>query len=160
LLHRIRVKTQFKSYDLGAYVDDDAFPDVGSVEVEAGSLVAKIEIKATRGKTVSLSNRQGEEASSDQPRFWLCVVPLDRDEEVDDLTPERVEELARFVSGIGDRLTPTREGILDAVRTADEDGFDLEHTDEIRYGMRSEIWGGEAMQLATFVAVLGRSVKR
>lgn len=160
LLHRIRVKTQFKGYDLGAYVDDDASPDVGSIEVEAGSLVAKIEIKATRGKTVSMSNRQGEEASNDQSRFWLCVVPLDRDEEIDELTPERVEELARFVSGIGDRLTPTREGIRDAVRTADEDGFNLEHTDEIRYGIRSEIWGGEAMQLATFVAVLGRSVKR
>jgi hypothetical protein len=160
LPHRIRVKIQFKGYDLGAYVDDNAVPDVGSVEVEAGSLVAKIEIKATRGKTVSLSNRQGEEASNDQPRFWLCVVPLDRDEEVDELTSERVEELARFISGIGDRLMPTREGIRDAVRTAEEDGFDLEHTDEIRYGIRSEIWAGEAVQLATFVAVLARSAKR
>jgi hypothetical protein len=107
-----------------------------------------------------MSNRQGEEASNDQPRLWLCVVPLDRDEEVDELTPERVEELARFVSRIGERLTPTREGICDAVRTADEDGFDLEHTDEIRYGIRSEIWGGDAMQLTTFVALLGRRVGR
>jgi hypothetical protein len=134
---RIRVKTQFKGYDLGAYVDDPSYADVGSIEVQqAETLMAKIEIKATRGKAVSISNLQGEEASNDQARFWLCVVPLDRDEDVEELTPERVEELACFVSGIGGRLTPAREGIDDAVRTADAGGFDLEHIDGIRYGIR------------------------
>ena len=43
---------------------------------------------------------------------------------------------ARFVSGIGSRVAPARKGIQDAVRAALEDGFDLEHIDEIRYGIR------------------------
>jgi hypothetical protein len=30
--HRIRLKTQFKAYDLGAYVDDPSFADVGSID--------------------------------------------------------------------------------------------------------------------------------
>jgi hypothetical protein len=69
---RIRVKAQFKGCDLGAYIDDSS--DVGSIEVrKTETLLAKIEIKATRGKAVSLSNVQGEEASNDQNRFWLCV---------------------------------------------------------------------------------------
>jgi hypothetical protein len=128
---RIRVKTQFKGYDFGAYVDDPSCADVGSIDVEAGALVAKIEIKATRGRTVSMSNRQGEEASKDRARFWLCVVPLSADDDIDALTPERVETLARFVSGIGGRLAPARKGIQDAIDSADASGFDLEHVDEI-----------------------------
>ena len=87
-----------------------------------------------------MSNRQGEEASNDETRYWLCVVPLDADQEIDELTPERVEELACFVSGIGRRLAPAREGLQDAVESADERGFDLEHIDDIRYGIRSEIF--------------------
>jgi hypothetical protein len=157
LRHRIRVRTQFKGYDLGAYVDDPSYADVGSVVVQqAETLLAKVEIKATRGKIVSMSNRQGEEASDDQARFWLCVVPLDGDEEIDELTPDRIEELACFVSGIGGRLAPAREGIDDVVRSADAEGFDLEHVDEIRYGIRSEIWESEATALGDFVETLGK----
>jgi hypothetical protein len=157
---RIRLKTQFKGYDLGAYVDDPSYADVASIEVQqAETLLAKIEIKATRGKTVSMSNLQGEEASNDQARFWLCVVPLDSDEDIDELTPERVEELARFVSGIGGRLAPAREDIQDAIESADASGFDLEHVDDIRYAIRSEIWEGEAMPLKGFVDLLGKQLE-
>ena len=162
-LLRVRLRTQFKGYDLGAYVDDPSYTDVGSIEVQqSDTLLAKIEIKATRGKAVSMSNLQGEEASSDEARYWLCVVPLDADEEIDELTPERVEELACFVSGIGSRLAPAREDIQEAVESADRSGFDLEHVDDIRYGIRSEIWESEAMSLKGFVDLLGRqaSTKR
>jgi hypothetical protein len=67
------------------------------------------------------------------------VAPLDAGEEIDELTAERIEELACFVSGIGSRLASAREGIQDAVDSADESGFDLEHIDDIRYGIRAEI---------------------
>jgi hypothetical protein len=158
-LLRVRLKTQFKGYDLGAYVDDPSYADVGSIEVQQSeTLIAKIEIKATRGQAVSMSNAQGEEASNDKVRFWLCVVPLDADEEIDELTPERIEELACFVPEIGSRLAPAREGIRDAVDSADESGFDLEHVDDIRYGIRSEIWEGEAISFDGFVDLLGKQV--
>ena len=55
---------------------------------QSATLLAKIE------KAVSMSNLQGEEATNDEARYWLCVVPLDA-EEIDELTPERVEELGR-----------------------------------------------------------------
>jgi hypothetical protein len=119
-------------------------------------LLAKIEIKATRGEAVSMSNRQGEEASNDPARFWLCVVALEADEDIDELTPERAEGLARFVSGIGSRLALAREGIQSAVESADERGFDLEHVDDIRYDIRSEIWEDEGVSLQGFVEMLGR----
>ena len=59
--------------------------------------------------------------------------------DIDELTPERVEELAGYVSGIGGKLVPAREGFDYAIRTADAGGFDLEHIDEIRYGIRADI---------------------
>ena len=152
---RIRVRAQFIGYDIGAYVDDSSVADVGAIDVEVGTLLAKIEIKATRGKTVSISNRQGDEASNDQGRFWLCVVPLDFDEDIDGLTVERVEDRARFVSEIGSRLAPARNGIRDAVQRADVSGFDLEHIDEIRYGIRADLWN-EALPLRTFAEILGK----
>jgi hypothetical protein len=156
---RIRLKTQFKGYDLGAYVDDPSYADVGSIEVQQSeTLLAKIEIKATRGKAVSMSNLQGEEATNDEARYWLCVVPLDADEEIDELTPERVEELACFVSGIGSRLAAAREDIQDAVESADESGFDLEHIDDIRYGIRAEIWESDARPLTGFVEWLAKQL--
>ncbi len=62
------------------------------------------------------------------------------EEDIDELTPERVEGLARFVLGIGSRLAPAREDIQNAVESAGASGFDLEHVDDIRYGIRSEIW--------------------
>ncbi len=154
---RIRLKTQFKGYDLGAYVDDPSYADVGSIEVQQSeTLLAKIEIKATRGKAVSMSSLQGEEASNDGTRYWLCAVLLDTDEEIDALTPERVEELACFVSGIGSRLALAQESIKNAVESADESGFDLEHIDDIRYGIRSEIWESDALPLIGFVEMLSR----
>jgi hypothetical protein len=156
---RVRLKTQFKGYDLGAYVDDPSYADVGSIEVQQSeTLLAKIEIKATRGKAVSMSNLQGEEATNDEARYWLCVVPLDADEEIDELTPERVEELACFVSGIGSRLAAAREDIQDAVESADESGFDLEHIDDIRYGIRAEIWESDARPLTGFVEWLAKQL--
>jgi hypothetical protein len=32
-----------------------------------------------------------------------------------------------------------------AIESADESGFDLEHVDDIRYGIRSKIWENEAL---------------
>jgi hypothetical protein len=104
-----------------------------------------------------MSNRQGKEASGDQTRFWLCVVPL-VDEDIDELTAERVDELACFIAGIGGRLAPAQEGIQNAVESADESGFDLEHIDAIRYGIRSEIWESKAASLTDFVDWLGKQL--
>jgi hypothetical protein len=125
---------------------------------QAETLLAKIEIKATRGNAVSMSNVQGEEAGHDLARYWLCVVPLDPGEDIDQLTAERVEDVACFISGIGQRLASAQQGIEDAVESADESGFDLEHVDDIRYGIRSEIWESEAVSLTDFVGWLGKQL--
>jgi hypothetical protein len=62
--------------------------------------------------------------------------------------------VACFVSGIGQRLAPVQQGIEDAVESADESGFDLEHIDDIR----SETWESEAVSLTDFVGWLGKQL--
>jgi hypothetical protein len=74
------------------------------------------------------------------------------------LTAERVEDVARFVSGIGQRLTPDQEGIQEAVESANASGFNLEHIEDIRYGIRSEIWEGKAVSLSEFADGLGKQL--
>ena len=59
--------------------------------------------------------------------------------------------------GIGSRLAPAREGIQEAVESADESGFDLEHVDEIRYGIRADLWNAAA-PLKGFVEALAKQV--
>jgi hypothetical protein len=50
------------------------------------------------------------------------------------------------------------QDIQDAVESADASGFDLEHGDDIRYGIRSEIWESEAIPLSGFVDLLGKQL--
>ena len=57
-------------------------------------------------------------------------------------------------------MASARENIQDAVDSADASGFDLEHTDEIRYGIRSEIWESEALALGRFVEILASRVAK
>jgi hypothetical protein len=61
--------------------------------------------------------------------------------------------VARFVSGIGGRLATALEYIQDAIKGADASGFGLEHTDEIRYGIRASLWTDGALK--GFVEMLG-----
>jgi hypothetical protein len=86
------------------------------------------------------------------------LTALPRVDLINELTAERVGELACFVSGIGSRLAPAREGIQDAVESADESGFDLEHVDDIRFDIRSEIWESDAISLNGFVDLPGKQV--
>ena len=62
--------------------------------------------------------------------------------------------MALFVSGIGSRLPPAREDIQDAVESADASGFDLEHVDEICYGIRADL-RKDAMPVKGFAEMLG-----
>jgi len=55
-------------------------------------------------------------------------------------------------------LAAAREGIQEAVESADESGFDLEHIDDIRYGIRAEIWESDATPLKGVVEWLAKQV--
>jgi hypothetical protein len=72
---------------------------------------------------------------------------------------DKVRRSSNILAGsrIGSRLAPTREGIQEAVESADESGFDLEHVDEICYGIRADLWNA-AMPLKGFVEAVAKQV--
>jgi hypothetical protein len=152
----IRVDTHFVGYDLEAYFQGTAITeeDVGSIQVAVGTVLAKIEIKATRGATVSMSYAQGEAATSDRWRYWLCVVHLPLAEPVSNLDQSRVEALAQFVPTIGDWLSPSHDGIEDALREAASRGFELRYVEDIRYEIGQAIWEKYGVGLGEFIAAL------
>ena len=159
LKHRgIRVETNFVGYDLAAYYEgQDATEEVGCVQVLAGTLLAKIEIKATRGSAVSMSYAQGQEATSDRDHFWLCIVPLAAGESIP-TDPSSIERLARFIPNVGDTLAISRAGIDSALQGAVVGGFELQHVEEIRYGISHAMWEGSGIPLNSFVETLARQV--
>ena len=156
----IGVETNFVGYDLAAYYDgDDTIEeDVGSIQVEAGALLAQIEIKATRGTTVSMSFAQGRAATADQDNYWLCVVPLSANEPISDLDGSRIEQVARFLPRIGSTLAISSAGIDSALVGAVAGGFELQHVEEIRYGINSVLWKQNSVLLKNFVETLAHRV--
>lgn len=158
--HGIRVETNFVGYDLAAYYEgqDSTEEEVGCIHVSIGTLLAKIEIKATRGRGVSMSYAQGLEATNDRDNYWLCVVPLPADQFVSTLDASIIEKLARFVPMIGDTLAVSRAGIDTALQGAAAGGFELQHVEEIRYGISHVIWENSGILLKKFVETLARRV--
>ncbi len=148
----VRVKANFVGYDAAAYLAGlAASEDVGSLELSADTLLAKIEIKATRSDSISMSYAQGMAASSDQEHFWLCVVPLIATDTKDNLTALRIESLARFVPEIGSRLSPSKTDLEGAVHNAIVRGFELEHVEEIRYRIHHGIWETDGRSVSEFL---------
>ncbi len=61
-----------------------------------------VEVKATRGQSVRMTDTQAKTAAKEGDRFLLCVVPVDSD----DCSTDSANILAnmRFVAGLGERL--------------------------------------------------------
>ena len=154
----IRVETNFVGYDLAAYFDKDdtVEEDVVSIKVVARTLLAKIEIKSTRGTAVSMSYAQGQAATTDQENYWLCVVPLSANESIPNLDSSRIEKVARFLPQIGSTLAISSAGIVSALVGAVAGGFELQHVEEIRFGIDSTMWEKNSILLKSFVETLAQ----
>ena len=57
-------------------------------------------------------------------------------------------------------MAPARENIGDAIASANASGFDLEHVDDIRFGIRSEVRVDAAVSLSGFVEILNERALR
>ena len=155
---KLKVEVRFVGYDLEAYLGTLTAPDeedIGRLEVG----VAKIEIKATRSSTVSMSNVQAKTAAAGPDRYWLCVVPVNADQPVDTLDSDEIRLRARFVPGIGHMLSPSQAELGDAVKAARNEGVELEHVDEIRYRVGRSVWESHGITVDAFVQQIVATVQ-
>ena len=117
---------------------DDVMADA-STKFEVGSYL--LEIKATTVGQARLTPTQAETASAEPTRYVLCVVDL-RDVPEDELDGEwaleRIEELARINSDIGDNVKETCE-LVEVART---NSIGIRNDAALRYEVPKSVWEG------------------
>lgn len=115
---------------------DDLMADA-STKFEVGSYL--LEIKATTIGQARLTPTQAETASAEATRYVLCVVDL-RDVPEDELdgewTTDRIEELARINSDIGDSVKETCE-LVEVART---NSIGIRNDAALRYEVPESVW--------------------
>ena len=125
--------------------------DVGYVDLRLPGIVARIEIKATKSDKISMSYQQAKESLNDPDTYWLCVVPLPDPLPLDRPLIEVVRDCARFVPRITDTLANSQAELEEAKKLATTSGFELQHVDQIRYGLSPSVWDQHGCRLADFV---------
>jgi hypothetical protein len=105
-----------------------------------------------------MSFAQGQAATSDQENYWLCVVALEPTEPIAILGSSDIEKVARFVPKIGATLVVSSAGIDSALIGAAAGGFELQHVEEIRYGINHAMWETGGILLTDFVEALVREI--
>jgi hypothetical protein len=137
-------------YDL---VDDDR---EWLLSVESNKAKFLVELKATYEASVGMTHVQAQEAVAQQDWFALCVVQLPFGQPAEEAL---VRSVARFVPGIGERLTEQVDMVEDiqsrTLQTVSHAG-EIEVVMQegvVRYRVREQVWL-EGMDFEGFVAHL------
>ena len=118
---------------------DDIYHDAGSA-FELGPYL--VEVKATTTGQARLTPKQAATSAVEQDRYVLCVVDLRQPDEVHDadfeenLTADHVEELAKLVPNIGEKVGETYEWV-ELATTLD---VGIRNERALRYEVAPEIW--------------------
>ncbi len=110
--HGLKVERTGTGSDYSVEQDSDFLDDSGNeillgISTPVGKFL--IEIKATVGRHVRMTEVQGKTAKEQPNGYVLCVVVLsDQDEQIDSIT---IREKVKFVTDIGARITPIVEAV-------------------------------------------------
>ena len=133
------------------------------IEVEGLDRTWLVEVKATRGNTVRMTEKQANTAKEDGNRFLLCVVPLDDDKS--SLTLEEVSSSMRFVQNIGPSVAPLCDdldqfkALREDITTSDVSAVQLiVDAGTVRVQVAAPVWEGEGFQLEDLLNRLLESI--
>lgn len=133
----LRLKLVDRGFDYEvAAAADDVLEDLAS-KIEAGPYL--LEIKATTKGQARLTPTQAETASEESSRYSLCVVDLRNvsPEELDgEWSADRVQDLARVVSDIGESVRETCE----LVENARTNSVGIRNEAALRYEVPTSLW--------------------
>jgi hypothetical protein len=152
----LKLKLVDRGFDYEVTEETDDVLEDASTKVEVGPYL--LEIKATTIGQARLTPTQAETASKEASRYVLCVVDL-RDvpeEELDgEWTTDRIEELARISSDIGDSVKETCE----LVETARTNSIAIRNDSALRYEVPVSMWG-VGMSITEWVAEIRQTKRR
>jgi hypothetical protein len=133
----LKLKLVDRGFDYEVTESTDDVLEDAATRMEVGPYL--LEIKATTTGQPRLTPTQAETASEESSRYVLCVVDL-RDVSEDELdgewTTDRIEELAKLSSEIGDSVRETCE----LVETARTNSVAIRNDAALRYEVPVSIW--------------------
>ena len=123
-----------------------------------------VEVKATRGQAVRMTEKQANTAREEGNRFLLCVVPFE--EGNPNLTMEEVSTKIRFVQNIGPLVAPLCDNIdefrelRDDITTSDTSAIQLiVDSGTVRVQVAAPVWESEGFRLGDLLSTLKESMQ-
>ena len=147
--HDLDVELVDKGFDFKvALRNDDVLHDTAKM-LELGPYL--VEVKATKTGQARLTPLQAETATKEQARYVLCVVDLREvsaeDLDGDGLPAVRVEELAKVVADVGERVAETY-GSVEVAKTSD---VAIRNDSALRYEVPPDIWESDGISINDWV---------
>ena len=134
------------------------------IEVTGLNRTWLVEVKATRGQAVRMTERQANTAKEEGNRFLLCVVPLE--EGNPNLTLEEVSTKMRFVQNIGPLVAPLCDNLdefkelREDITTSDSSAVQLiVDAGTVRVQVAAPVWESKGFQLEDLLSRLMESMQ-
>ena len=134
------------------------------IEVEGSNRKWLVEVKATRGQAVRMTEKQANTAREKGNKFLLCVVQLEGDQP--NLTVEEVSARMKFVQNIGPLVAPLCDNLSGFrqlekdITTGDASAVQLiVDAGTVRVQVAAPVWEEDGFQLADLLGKLQGSVK-
>ena len=134
------------------------------IEVEGSNRKWLVEVKATRGQAVRMTEKQANTARDKGNKFLLCVVPLEGVQP--ELTVEEVSARMKLVQNIGPLVAPLCDNLngfrkLEKAITTDETSAVQLIVDAgtVRVQVAAPVWEEDGFQLADLLGKLQESVE-
>ena len=147
-------------------IEHDALEgDVESgIEVKGLNRTWLVEVKATRGQAVRMTEKQANTAREEGNRFLLCVVPLEDYKPI--LTLEEVSTKMRFVQNIGPLVAPLCDNLdefremREDITTSDASTVQLiVDAGTVRVQVAAPVWEDQGFQLEDLLSKLLESMQ-
>ena len=134
------------------------------IEVTGSGQSWLVEVKATRGQAVRMTEKQANTARDEGNRFLLCVVPLEDSQP--SLTLEDVSAAMTFVHNIGPLVAPLCDDLnefrelQEDITNGDESAVQLiVDAGTVRVQVAAPVWEGEGFPLEDLLGKLQESVQ-
>ena len=146
-------------------IEHDVLQDGKEAGIEIAGLNRTwlVEVKATRGQAVRMTEKQANTAKEEGSRFLLCIVPVEDDG--GSLTLEAVSAKVRFVQNIGVLVAPLCDdlsefkGLRNDITADESSGIQLEvDAGTVRVRVAAPVWENGGFQLEDLLGRLSESV--
>jgi hypothetical protein len=146
----------YKGYDFEAYYNGDVeIGDLGNIELKTPDHFYLVEVKATRGNEIRMTEVQARVAVDNSDFYILCIVDLG-DKDLTEFKNQKefqiaVKQKIIILDGIGIKLAP-----VITTQQPSPDEIEVEFIGRVRYLIKKSLWVREGDSLEQWVAMISQ----